>query len=417
MLAAATGGERRGVSALLVVESGAMLAFVACLVLLIRSRLHPSEVAQFVLPGAAVAAVLVWNEATQGRGSFVSRLRALLRSIGPFALGVSIPIALLVAPYLAAGAMPDLYRGVLVLPQKRLRGASMSLPPLTSLLAAAPYGLVVLLPQARAAGVFFVGVLAVALTVSATPFGYPRIWASAQFSSIVAVVVGCVVLVRATRAGQVSAARRQGLFCLLAMVATTGLVQFPYSAPSYFCFVAPLVVLAFVAVVSIVPGASPGVHLSVLVFYLLFAVLRANRGDVWDLGAAFALPTPRVALASEHAGLRVDPAEAEEFDRVVQLIEEKRVGPFIYASPDCPELYFLTGSHNPTRRVIDFLSELDLSGRRLVDVLDAADVHVVAINQRPDFSPKLDAATQRALAARYPHAVKVRRFLVRWRDR
>ena len=417
-LAAGGEGSRHGVTrAVLVVESAAMLAFVASLVLLIRSRLQPSEVVQFVLPGAAVASVLVWNEATQGRGAFASRLRTLLRLIGPFALGVALPIALLVAPYVAAGAVSDLYRGVLVLPQKRLHGADMSLPPLLTLLAAVPYGIVVLLPKARVAGVFVVGVLALALAVSATPFAYPRLWASAQFSSIVAVVVGCVVLVRATRAGEVAAVRRQGVFCLLAMVATVGLVQFPYSAPSYFGFVAPLVILAFVAVVSVVPEASPSVHLGVLAVYLLFAVLRTNRGDVWDLGASYALPTPRVLLATARAGVRVDPAEAQEFDRVVQLIEEKRVGPFIYASPDCPELYFLTGSRNPTRRVSELLSELELSGQGLVDVLDAADVHIVVINRRPDFSPKLDAPTQAALAAHFPHAAKVRRFLVRWRDR
>src|SRR5512143_2045181 len=126
----------------------------------------------------------------------------------------------------------------------------MSLPPLTNMLAAAPYGLVLLAPRARVAGWFFVAVLGVALAVSATPFGYPRIWASAQFLSITAVVAGCVALVRATRTGRLPATQRQALFCLVAMVATVGLVQFPYSAPSYFCFVAPLVVLALVAVVA-----------------------------------------------------------------------------------------------------------------------------------------------------------------------
>src|SRR5207244_6356730 len=70
----------------------------------------------FVIPGLALTGYLVWTEAREGEGSFGDRLRRLSGLLLPFVLGVSLPIALFLTPYLLSRSTVDFYRGVFVLP-------------------------------------------------------------------------------------------------------------------------------------------------------------------------------------------------------------------------------------------------------------------------------------------------------------
>jgi hypothetical protein len=152
------------------------------------------------------------------------------------------------------------------------------------------------------------------------------------------------------------------------------------------------------------------------VFLLGFTVLRLNPGFIRNLGFTPAHGVQSQALALPRAGgLRVDAAEKEEYDTVVRLVEAHAGGPYIYATPDCPEVYFLSARLNPTRTLFEFLDPGRNVPSRILDALDRTGVRVVVVNRTPLFSPPIDSALVAGLQARYPVAQEVGRFLVAWR--
>ena len=72
--------------------------------------------------------------------------------------------------------------------------------------------------------------------------GLPLIFESAEMLAPIAVVMGAVQLVWG--ANVVGAIRQQQLMLLLSLAAISGLVQFPFAAPIYFCYYVPLLILA-----------------------------------------------------------------------------------------------------------------------------------------------------------------------------
>ena len=89
--------------------------------------------------------------------------------------------------------------------------------------------------------------------------------------------------------------QRRTLFGFATFLAWASLVQVPFSAPIYFCYVAPLAVVAAVAVGSHSAALAPsrvGGRRPVL---LAFALVSMNRGYVYNLGAVhqpFVFDTP-----------------------------------------------------------------------------------------------------------------------------
>jgi len=155
------------------------------------------------------------------------------------------------------------------------------------------------------------------------------------------------------------------------------LVQFPFAAQIYFCYVAPLLALASLGVVSARVTAARFLLGSLLSFYLLFAVLWVTPSFIYAMGYRYQ-PDPetrRLAL-SRAGGLRVAPGEAQEYERLIPLVQDHAAGEYIYAAPDCPEVYFLSGLRNPTRNLFDFLDE---PAERTGGVLTALETHHVKV--------------------------------------
>jgi hypothetical protein len=64
----------------------------------------------------------------------------------------------------------------------------------------------------------------------------------------------------------------------------------------------------------------------------------------------------------------------------------------------------------------DFFDDQQMRTRRLLDALQTHDVKVVAINQSPEFSKKVDDELRAELERRYPRTTEVGAFQVRWRE-
>jgi hypothetical protein len=192
-------------------------------------------------------------------------------------------------------------------------------------------------------------------------------------------------------------------------------VQFPFSAPIYFCYVAPLAVLTLSGFLSCFTRLSKTLLAFILAFYLLFAVTRIRPGFIFDMEESYKADIQTAPLHLERAaGLRVTAYDADLYERLIALVREHATGRFIYAAPDCPEVYFLSGFHNPTRSLFEFL---DSSPDKTGEVLSALKTHqvtTVVIFNRRSFSGRLPDSLRKTLVERFPSSSRIGAFEVRW---
>ena len=234
------------------------------------------ELTILVAPVLAVVAVAVVG---QFRALGGVPTASIARSLGRLRRGRGRPLALVVAPYLVTGSLGALQDGILVSPQSRLDYAYRSTPGPILLLCAAPLvaglGVRGSVP-ARARNLIdagLVALVAILLVTSTSTVSYLLLWNSARAFGPVVVVAGAVALL-ATRGRQ---DLREPLFLLLAVTAMTGLVQFPFGAPVYYAYVAPLVALTAVAVASFAGIARGAAPVAVAVAFLVFALVVLDQ--------------------------------------------------------------------------------------------------------------------------------------------
>jgi hypothetical protein len=413
---------RRGTAYALFVTA-ALALFVAALALLVRRQLHAAEVVQLVLPGAAIAALLVRNEWALPAGESRARFVGLARVMAPFLLGVALPIALFLVPYALSGALGAFAYGVFVLPMKRFGVADVPAPPLWTMLALVPVALAVLLAGRLGARLrrMELGIVVAALALLLVATGrsdpaYRAVWYSVRSLLPALAILGVGILWRGRPVDRETPLLREQALLLLSVTALCSLVQFPYAVPNYFCYVAPLVALLAVALYAYLRPTLRAVPAAVLAFYLAFAVLRVNDGTLNAMGVTYGPYHPTLPMALPRAGgLRIPRDQALVYQRLVPMLRQRAKGGYTWASPDAPELYFLSGLRNPTRSLFDFFDDTTGRTARVLEALDARGVTAVALNARPAFSPALPDALVDALEARYPYAANVGPYQVRWR--
>jgi hypothetical protein len=197
-----------------------------------------------------------------------------------------------------------------------------------------------------------------------------------------------------------------------------GLVQFPFGAPVYFCFVAPLAVLAWLALFcrsgyrTRLHGYFPLVFLCSLVVFG-FVV---NHGMLYRYGLRPMSNPQTVILDRGTAWIRVTPEQRAIYRRAALLLRRHSAGQYVFAGPDTPELYVLSGRRNPTRSLFDLLDPTDSArGRHLLGTLDERHVTAIAINFFPAFSEPLEKDVVARLRAEYPRHERVGSFEIRWK--
>jgi hypothetical protein len=399
--------------------------FLSLIFFLLRYRLGAMEIFHFLLPTAAICVFLLWDEWRAGYGTFSARLRTSVGLLLPFGCGVAIPIILFLVPYFLTNSLGDFVQGIFVLPQKRFEHASMNFPSILTLAASVPYALLLFWPFSLSERpsmetnfqLALMIPLAVAVSLSESFGVYSFLWLSARSLAVVAVLAGCVILFRSFRTCAVAENQLQILSLLVIMTALVSLVQFPFAAPIYFLYAAPLIVLTLLAVVMAQPNAPRLLHSGILASYFFFAVFWTNTGYVRYLGVRYQSYRPASILDSDRAEIRVTEADKALYRRMVELIRKHRGSTnYIYATPDCPEVYFLSGMRNPTRKIFDFLTQSENESAELLEVLKAKNVNVVAINERPQFSGVLSPQLRALLVDRFPFSVDLGEFIVRWKE-
>jgi hypothetical protein len=413
----AHGPRGRGYAAFV---TGALVLFIGALFGLVRSHLQFSEVVQFVLPSTLVSLLLVRNEWTM-TGSGRERAAMLARAIFPFLLGVALPVAAFIVVYASAGAVNELLYGVFIAPQKRLGLVAVQAPALWTMLTLVPFAAFVALVYrkrgvlSRRETILAVAVLLLVLRASGGSGAlYRSVWFSARTLLPVLAIAGVAALARRRQAGTSMLLDAQTML-VLAVTCVCSLAQYPYSTSLYFCYVAPLIVLLLVALYRHAPLPHRVAPALLIGFFTAFAILRTNATRLASMGAWYQPPPPLERLSMDRGGVDVPVPDARNYEALVAKLRARAQGPYIWASPDAPEVYFLSGLKNPTRTLFEVFDAHPRSPDRVMRNLESHRVNVVVLGT-PSFSPPISSDMYARLFARYPHEEYVGTYLMRWRD-
>lgn len=256
------------------------------------------------------------------------------------------------------------------------------------------------------------GVLVAVFVSSGNVLAYQLGWQAFYAAPPIIVALGVVGLLGSQC--KVPAWQRQEVMLVLSVLSLCTLIQFPFSKPVYFCYVAPLLFLAVAAIQRLPTSFVRGSGAPLLTFSILFPVVWVTPGFVFNIGKR-ASPNEQTARLTMPRGgnLRITKVEADEYNRLVRLVTSRAPGSsVILAGPDSPEIYFLSGKPNPTRLIFEFL-EPAYSGQFPGDaLLQKVRPTAVILNSRPHFSKVVSNGT---VAMQYPMSENIDQFTVRWR--
>ena len=398
----------------------ALLAFSAALFMIARKSLSGVAVFEFIVPGEILALVCIWRQIQPSSSPGSERFQRLFAVLLPFLVGGVLPVGIFLVPYICSHSVGDFLNGVFVLPGQRLAFAARrpSGFGLNKLLATAA---LLFLIWAAYAGklrsrltrilLAFAFVLSMILSKS-DPRLYGALWSPPLLLIPFSTIAASLILSQRSE-GQ----RRLEIFLVIAFTATCTLIQLPFSAGIYFCYVAPLLALSLVAIFSVSRRPSRALAGLLILFYACFVIFRVTPSFIYSM-SYFYQPDPQTVPLDlpRGGGLRVNAGEADLYHELIPLVEAHAgSSPFIYAAPDCPEVYFLADRKNPTHTIFDFFDNPKDHSQRVIHAIEANHVNVVAILREPPFSPPLSQELMAQFQARFPFSRQVGRFEVRWR--
>jgi hypothetical protein len=149
-------------------------------------------------------------------------------------------------------------------------------------------------------------------------------------------------------------------------------------------------------------------------FLLVFGLVRVTPGAVESFGSRYVPTDETVRLQLDRSGLRVRASDVARYEPLIRFVQNHAEGRTLWAGPDAPEIYFLSGVPNKTRTLFDFL-DTSAGSVPLIERVRAANATLVVLNLRPDFSGPPDQATVDALLAEFPNARSAPGFMVFWK--
>ena len=206
---------------------------------------------------------------------------------------------------------------------------------------------------------------------------------------------------------------------MLCVAATFNLIQFPVTVAIYLLLRCPTRNLAVTALIGQLEEPPRLLVSALFCFCLLYGMLEGTPGFLYAMGWHYLPERQSAKLTLPRAGgLRVFPESAKTYEKLGVLLRQHATGEYIYATPDCPEVYFLYGFRNPTRTLYDFND--DPTGRtpRILPTIAEHDVQPVVLNRHPeasDFSGSVPTDLQTALEVEFPYHATTGKFEVRWK--
>jgi hypothetical protein len=198
---------------------------------------------------------------------------------------------------------------------------------------------------------------------------------------------------------------------LLAAVAVTSqLALLPFSLWLYFFYIAPIGMIATVALMRSRPFGAPAAA------FWTAMLLAAGLGPAVERGL---VPAPLRAWSDWHAlplrraGLEVDALDSVRYGRMASFLASRPAGP-IFVLGGHPELTFLMERPNASRVIYDGLADsATFSPGRLRRMLDSADVQTVVVVDNPVYAR--DSLQRALLREVFPRATLIGPFELRER--
>jgi hypothetical protein len=403
-----------------------LLAFAAVVIGLVSSRLTAVSLLLFIVPACSVAAFLglrAWRLPNHDAGP---RLSSLFANIAFVCASAAVVIAAYLAVHFATSSLGDFWQGTVSVVLRRLDYTGAPLPSAVTVLAALPWALVFFWGTSGRAVrepwpvIGLVGLLGVvALFHGGNPQVYRLAWYAVRPLVPIVVVAGCLLL-RGTLPEPAN--RNSGyLLILTAMTSLLGLVQFPFSGGIYFCYVAPMIVLLALYVTRLSSGV-PLRSLTVLVgVFSGFALIWLHSGSTYMLGYGYHRVHATTPLDPARGGILVRERDALLYRELTERIQRHTdADAYIYAAPDMPQVYFLSGRRNPTRTFFESTDAdyFDPAARdqRIMKQLEAHDVAFAVLGGRSEFARPPSPTIMAFLRERLPNEERVAGYLVRWRS-
>jgi hypothetical protein len=405
-----------------------VLLYEALLFGLLRKSANVATYLYFWVPELAIGGALVWHEFHAARNRS-QRFPFFLRELAFFGVGVATPIAVFLIPYCLTGSLSLFLRDLVAISGRLILHAGVKpavvwfvLGSLVNLVVIAAVLLIRSINPRQFWEQILLGV-PIAVLIPATlllarqaPGFYMVVWNTIWALAPLVVVLGMGLLVRWSSLSQISAVQRQQLFLVLVVTATCSLIQFPFTVPTYFCYIAPLLLLAITTIVSLTNRPPPLAVIGAMCFCFLYAIFELTPGFICDLGIKYApdIQTVRLSLP-RGGGLLVSAATAREYEELDSLIRQHARSEYILAKPDSPEVYFLSGFHDPTGIFFDFYEDPSERTQRAFAAIQLHNINLVVINHHPPFGGSISYDLRAKLEREFPNRADAGDFEVRWK--
>jgi hypothetical protein len=406
-----------------------VFSYEALLLVVLSKHANVATYLYFWLPNLAIGATILWYEfcvdANRAR-----RFPFLFRELALFGVGVALPILAFLVPYLVTGSLSQFFTDLLIQPVQLVLSNSVK-PPGQWFLEGSVANLLLIgimrLTRSRTAPKLWEEVLlglplallipsVLLLTHQSVGF-YQLAWSTIWVFAPFVVVLGVGLLVRRSLLSRLTCMQGQRLFVTLSVTAVCGLIQFPFSIPCiYFCYAAPLVVLSATAVVSMMQHPPRVAVIGMMSFCFLYAVFEFTPGYIFHMGREYAPDIQTVTLLLPRAGgIRVSAATAREYEELDGLIRRHARGEYIFAAPNCPQVYFLSGLRSPTNDFLGFLDDFEQAPGGVLRTLQAHHVNLIVLNHLDSmFVQPVPDDLHSALEREFPSHAETENFEVRW---
>ena len=344
------------------------------------------------------------------------RWLGLLRYVGIVAAAASVPLAIFLAPYAISGSLGGLYAGAIGGGIHLIAALHVTMRPALTLVIAVLPVYAVLAVEAFAGERRVLRALAIAAGVALLWFsirsvaGYQRLW---FFGESLLPVGIAAVLFAGGRERRANRSLDPVLLVLAGVTAFHALNQFPYPAPNYYAYVAPLAILTAGAAAAYF-GVLPRLNVAAMIL-AGFSGVVLRLGSVHNVGSYPRWWDYAHRLAVPRGGLLVTEYDSTRYTRLLDLVAEHRASGTVSAGPQLPEVYFLSGQTSPGPDSYSLFATPVSDSSELNRVFNANAASVVVIKLRPMFSAPLRDDLYQWLKIRYPQSETMDTLQVRWR--
>jgi hypothetical protein len=400
-----------------------VLTYETMVFLVLRNVANSATYVYFWLPNLAIGAVILFFEfyRSDDRGHSFS---LLFRELTPFAIGVFLPIGAFLIRYALAGDLLQPFRGISGSVEEHLLFVNSKPSVMKFFLGLSVnllLGALVFLAGSRvakAAGIlFWVGTPFVLYLARTNLYVDRAVWGTIWPFLAVVVVAGTVLLGYWTTGASLDLVERQKLFLVLSVCATANLIQFPFSAASYYCHVVPFAFLAATALLSYLQSPPRWALSGALCFCFLYIALDVTPGFVPNMGQQCVPDRQISTLGLPRAGaLRVDPKFRPMYDDLSTIIRKHVRGQYTFAMPSCPEVYFLNGLQDATQKLFQTPYLPSERTRVVMSALREHDVNLVVLkNNEIPFGATVPSDLRASLEQEFPNRELDGPFEVRWK--